>query len=382
MRTAIAVTLAGLLIAACGRAPQAGPHAGDDVIFIAAGSSVVAFDVQSKTAVAQLPAGVASADWKHYYFGSGGVLADYNPMTGEAARSLPIPQGYALPVVTASGMPGGLSQNGRHLVLQAPNDGTSHFLVVDTSFTKAPLRIDIRGVFDFDAISNDGTRIYLIQRAGNGHYFVRDYVVGIGLDPNIIFDKTDGAAAMSGVRLTGVPSSDGVWLYSVYARKDQSAFVHELNLDAAIALCVDLTGPGYAADQKAMHWFLAMSGVSGRLLAVNGPLGVVTDMDAGTTAHIDGMRGGTSAVVTSDGRSLLIAGEGVRRLNASTLQVTATALESWNVTGLAASTGGKAIYAISDSGRVAALDPSGHVTMTLDSGLGYAGGLRGSAIFS
>jgi len=105
-------------------------------------------------------------------------------------------------------------------------------------------------------------------------------------------------------------------------------------------------------------------------------------MDAGTTAHIDGMREGTSAVVTDDGRSLLIAGQGVRRLNASTLQVTATALDSWNVTGLAASTGGKAIYAISDSGRVAALDPSGHVTMTLDSGLGYAGGLRGSAIFS
>ena len=32
---------------------------------------------------------------------------------------------------------------------------------------------------------------------------------------------------MAGLRLSGVASPDGHWLYSIYARQDKGAFIHE-----------------------------------------------------------------------------------------------------------------------------------------------------------
>lgn len=367
MRKSIAVALTTFVVAACGHVPESGPRAGDAILFIAGRSAVTAVDARTHAEVASLPPGVASPDWQHYFSVSGNRLFDLDPMTGQTVRSLPLPETYLLPIVTSSGLPGGPSPDGRWLALQAP--GTSHLLVVDTSFAQAPRRIDLDGDFTFDAISNDGMRVYLIQHAAGGHYFVRDYVFGVGLDPNIVFDKSDGGVAMSGVRLMGVPSPDGSWLYSVYARKDESAFVHELNLDATVAVCVDLAGPGYAADAKAMQWSLAMSGASGTLFAVNGPLGLVMQVDSARSATIGAMRGGTSALVSFDGRALLIGGAGVRWLDTSTLRVSATALTSWAITGLAMPADGRGIYALSDSGKVAAVDSAGHVASTFDSGV-------------
>jgi hypothetical protein len=380
MRKAMLVVLVGLVVAACGRVPQAGPRAGDQILYVSSATDVAVVDARTHTILTTLPSGVASADWKHYYSVSGTELLDIDPKTGAATRALPLPAPYLLPIVTSSGLPGGLSPDGRWLALQAP--GTSHLLVVDTSFTQAARRINLDGEFTFDAISNDGTRVYLIQHAANGHYFVRDYVFGSGLDPNIIFDKSDGTAAMSGVRLMGVASADGSWLYSVYARSDESAFVHELSLDAPFALCVDLAGPGYAADEKAMRWSLATNAASGRMFAVNGPLGLVVELDSnsGQTAHtgaISGMKGGTSAVLTADGRSLLIGGAGVEWLGTDNLHVYATALQSWKVSGLTASSDGKTLYALSQSGKIAELDAAGHVLGTFDSRVSPA-----SALFS
>ena len=389
MRKPILVGLASLLIAACGQVPQQGPRAGDQVLYIATTSGVAAVDARSHTSLALLGPGVASPDWKHYYVVSGSALLDLDPATGSVQRSTPLPAGYSLPVVTAGRMPGGLSPDGEWLTLEKHDVAGSHLLVVRTTLAQSPEAIELAGDFTFDAVSNDGTRVYLIQHAADGHYFVRDYVIGTGLDPQIVFDKTDGSAAMSGVRLMGVPAPDGSWLYSVYARKDQSAFVHELSLDASVALCVDLVGPGYAADGGAMQWALAMTPEGDRLVAVNGPLGVVTEMvppggpDAGASGRVTGLSGPTSAVLTPDGATLIVGGHGgLRWIAVNSLRTTATALESWTIVGLLLAGDGKTIYAVSDSGQVARLDAAGHVISTFDSGLGYAGGLRGSAILS
>jgi len=389
MRKAILVGLCALVAGACGQVPHQGPQAGDQVLYIATTNGVAAVDARTHASLALLPPGVPSPDWKHYYLASDSLLLDLNPTTGATQRSMPVPAGYTLPLVTAGRAPGGLSQDGGWLVLEKHDAAASHLLDVRTTFAQTPGRIDLAGDFTFDAVSNDGTRIYLIQHAADGHYFVRDYVVGSGLDPNVIFDKTDGSAAMSGLRLMGVPAPDGSWLYSVYARKDQSAFVHELNLEGTIALCVDLVGPGYAADGGAMQWALAMTPGGGRLVAVNGPLGVITVMippggpDSGATGRVGGLSGSTSAALTPDGATLIVGARGgLRWISVNSLKTTATGLESWTVAGLLLAGDGKTIYAVSDSGRVARLDAAGHVISTFDSGLGYAGGLRGSAIFS
>ena len=389
MRKTIVVALLGVLLAACGQAPRTGPIAGDDILFIASGSSVSAVDARTHTAVVQLPLGVPSADWKHYYIAAGGRLDDYNPMTGSVVRSFTVPEGYALPVVTASGSPGGLSQNGRYLVLQGPTDGSSHLMIVDTSFAIPPVRIDdLKGDFTFDAITNDATRVYLIQHTSDGHYYVRDYVIGSGLDPTIIFDKSDGSLAMSGVRLMGVPAPDGSTLYSVYAREDRSAFIHQLYLGAPIAICIDLSGPGYATDRRAMRWSLAISSDGSRLFAANGALGVITELwlnaNNSRTVPLDGgaMAAAAGTTLTPDGTHLVVAGAGVRWLDSSTLKTTATALGGWTVAGDAFTPDGGSLYVVSNSGQVAHLSPTGSVLATFDSGLGAAASLLSVQRFS
>jgi hypothetical protein len=94
------------------------------------------------------------------------------------------------------------------------------------------------------------------------------------------------------------------------------------------------------------------------------------------------MGGETSALLAADGRRLLIGGAGVRWLDTSTLEVSATALDSWTVTGLAMSGDGKRIYALSDSGQVAAIDSAAHVAGTFDSGVAHATGLLSVQRFS
>ncbi len=381
MRTALVMLVAGMLVFACGQAPRSGPAAGDPMLFVAVstpdGQSVDLVDARSHTTAGHLPLGVPSADWKHYYLVSGSVLQDIDPMSGGVQRTLPLPAAYELPVVTAGGMPGGLSQDGRQLVLQQQSAGVSHLLVIHTSFTADPIRIDIPGDFQFDAISNDGGRLYLIQHGAGGHYFVRDYVVGSGLDPNIIFDKSDGSAAMSGVRLMGVAAPGGSTLYSVYARPDQSAFVHELSLDAPFAVCADLSGPGFSADRKGMRWTLALNPAGDRLFAANSALGIVTEVmspdGSQRTVHLAGgateLSGG--AAFTQDGTRLIVAGAGgVRWLDVSTLHTVATALPTWTIASIAMSPDGKALYAVSGSGEIAELDGAGKVIGTFEPGLG------------
>ncbi len=148
--------------------------------------------------------------------------------------------------------------------------------MVDTSFASPPLEVSLPGSFEFDAISNDGQRLYLIQHAAASQYFVRLADVRTGhLDATVIFDKSDGSATMSGVRLSSVPASDGHWLFSVYARRDKSAFIHALSLDNPLAFCIDLPGTGYASDPRELLWSVTMSPDGQRVYATNGATGIV-----------------------------------------------------------------------------------------------------------
>ncbi len=389
MRNTIAIAVSALVLAACGQAPIQGPQKGDHIVYEAFATTVAMIDVRTHDVLGHLPLGVPSADWKHYYVVSGGTLQDLDPRDGSVQRVMSLPVGYALPVVTASGMPGGLSPNGQWLVLQGVHAQKSSLLEVNTSFTQAPARIDLDGNFEFDAVNNGGQRVYLIQHAGTGHYYVRDYQMYVGLDGQIIFDKSDGALAMSGLRLMGVPSPGGETLYSVYARKDQSAFIHQLSLEVPIATCIDLSGPGYGADAKAMRWTLALTRDGGRLFATNGALGVVTVLDltsnGSRTVPLDGGAMGTSAgsTLTGDGTRLVIAGAGgVRWLETSTLHTVAAGLQSWNVTGIVLGADGRSLYAVDDSGRIAQLDSSGHTVTSFDPGLGPPIGLMSVQLFS
>jgi DNA-binding beta-propeller fold protein YncE len=388
--------LALAFVAACGPKPQESPIAGDYRLFVAAsgayGQQVAIIDSKTQKTIGSLPLGTPSPDWQYYYTAAGGALKVYDPQTGAVIRTLQLPRPYELPLATLGGIPGGLSPNGRWLVLETSNATTeSHLLVVDTRLTNAPVAVDLVGSFAFDAINNDGTRLYLIQHADASHYFVRYYNVSARtLDPQIVFDKSDGGNAMTGTRLSGIPSRDGQWLFSVYARQDKSAFIHALNLENAIALCLDLPGGGYAKDPTALTWSLAMGAGGSRLYAVNGPMGIVTTVDTssigiiGTTRltnttpsagigveSVQAKEIGGGAAMSPDGQTLVMTNvTGIDWIDVLSLKARNSGLASLRISSLAISPDGSFIFALDDSGAISQVSIRGTVLGTFNPGIG------------
>ena len=402
MRAPLAAVCALVVVAGCGRAQFGSvPSSGDYKLYEAASTQssqlVSVIDSRSHSVERNLPLGTPSPDWAHLYSVHSNALLDVDPQTGATLRMTQLPGYFQLPPATMSGVPGGLSQDGHWLVLEA-FDATSngvpsatHLLLVDTSYSKAIRRVDLTGYFQFDAVSNDGLRIYLIQYVSSTEYYVRFYDVGLkALDPTIIFDKSDGSAAMAGLRLSGVASSDGHWLYSVYNRQDKGAFVHMLSMDNPIAFCIDLPGSGYSTSADGFHWSLALSRDGSHLYAANGAMGIVVDVNTGgnglpsttRTVHIDST-GATSsifaqdvqakefgaydgAVLSPDGRTLVMAGAtGVVWLDTATLHAQSRQLTNWTVWGLALSPDGNMLYAVSDAGNIAEMPMGGkHLATT------------------
>jgi len=345
-----------------------------------------------------LPLGTPSPDWAHLYSVQGGNLIDLDAQTGATLHSLRLPGDFQLPPATASGVPGGLSQNGRWLVLESTDITSSgiphatHLLVVDTTYARAPQQVNLNGLFGFDAVSNDGARIFLIEYLNGNQYHVRFYDLGAGrLDPNVIFDKSDSSSAMAGVRLSGVASHDGQWLFSVYVRADKSAFIHALNLDVPFALCLDLPGSGYSTNPDEFQWSLAMNATGTHLYAANGATGIVTDLpiDGGTPGQLRAARlnnsqsggifgvmnveakefGGNGAAVSPDGRTLVIAGKtGLVWIDTATMKARDRQLSNWRVWSLGMSPDGSTVYAVNDAGMIAELPMNGAHAPTTFSG--------------
>ncbi len=389
MRVLLTAVCALVVVAGCGRA-QFGtvPASGDYKLYEAASTqnsqlvSVIAS--RSHSVERSLPLGTPSPDWTHLYSVKSSTLLDVDPQTGATLRTLQLPGYFQLPPATLSGVPGGLSQDGRWLVLEAfdttPSSvpSATHLLLVDTSYARSVRRVDLDGFFQFDAVSNDGHRIYLIQYVSSTEYYVRFYDVGaLGLDPTIIFDKSDGSAAMAGLRLSGVASPDGHWLYSVYIRQDKGAFIHALSMDSPLAFCIDLPGSGYSSNADGFRWSLALSRDGSHLYAANGAMGIVADVDTagngvpsitrtvhiasnGPTASIFAHDveakefGANGAVLSPDGRTLVMSGAtGVVWLDTATLHAQSRQLTDWTVWSLALSPDGNMLYVVNDSGNIA-----------------------------
>jgi hypothetical protein len=155
-------------------------------------------------------------------------------------------------------------------------------MLVPTGFTQRPRRIAVTGDFSFDAISNDGNRLYLVESLASsqpGHYRVRLYDVAAGaLDARVIVDKREPASAsMTGTRISGVFAPNGSWQYSLYINQGKGAFIHALNLDSAFAWCIDLPSGGGTYQQ--MMWSLAIDPAGRALFAANPTLGKVARLD-------------------------------------------------------------------------------------------------------
>jgi hypothetical protein len=186
---------------------------------------------------------------------------------------------------------------------------------------------------------------------------------------------------MAGTRLSGVPSTDGQWLYSVYVRPDKSAFIHALSLESPIAFCIDLPGSGYSTNPDEFHWSLAVNAAGTHLYAANAATGFVADIgiDGGfpNTPRVASLAtgqtssifaedvqakelGSNAAAVSPDGRTLVIAGKtGLIWIDTASLKERDRQLSSWRVWSLGMSPDGSTLYAISDGGMIGELPMAG-----------------------
>jgi hypothetical protein len=186
---------------------------------------------------------------------------------------------WGIPGVTIDGTAGGLSSDGRTLVLVRPQTvpvpTRSAFLVVRTSDLAPLQRVVLRGNFEFDALSPEGSRLYLIERVSQqnlSRYVVRAYdLVRRRLLPSRIADRTQRGWVMAGYPVARATSAGGRWIYTLYARPGGTPFVHALDAVRGVAHCVGI--PWNAANQNAL-WGMRLSvRDSGRTLTLRWPSG-------------------------------------------------------------------------------------------------------------
>jgi hypothetical protein len=203
--------------------------------------------------------GVVSHDGKTRYVamraGIGTLVEAISTRTG-MVRSRFLKGFYGLPVVAYDGSMGGLSRNGNRLVVDRPSStdgGKTRFVVLDAQSLRVQRQITLNGYFGFDALSPDGSLMYLIHlksTSGSGFdYEVRVLDVNTGrLFPGAIVDRREPDEKMTGIPMTRVGSDDASWAYTLYSRNSGGAFVHALHTTAREAFCIDV--PLNVADNE------------------------------------------------------------------------------------------------------------------------------------
>jgi hypothetical protein len=171
-----------------------------------------------------------------------------------AWRSLP--GTFTIPAVAYDGSAGGLSADGTTLVLIEPRTSfprtTTKLLVLGTDKLAARRLVKLKGDFSFDAVSPDGSWLYLIHYvapADPTRYLVQAYDLRRGrLVKAPITDPHEPGERMRGNPLSRAMSSNGRWAYTLYDGAGATPFVHALDTVARSARCIDLDGVPSGTD--------------------------------------------------------------------------------------------------------------------------------------
>jgi len=254
------------------------------------------------------PGGVALPGGEDRYValpaGKDTLVARVQADGGEVRRSTVLEGDYTVPAVALDGSPDGLSADGGTLTLinprqRFPREETS-FIVLDTSNLAIRERITLRGDFSFDAMSPDGSRLYLVEylsRRDATEYAVRAYDLPSGrLLPEPIEDPDEPASEMGGYPITRAASPHGRWAYTLYDGSGSHPFVHALDTARGEAVCIDLHGLN--GNLNNLRFEVSPDGGE---LAVVGREGPVTLVDTQTFETSDPPQPPDPAVETDDG---------------------------------------------------------------------------------
>lgn len=175
------------------------------------------------------------------------IVARVQRRGGRIVGSRLLPGHYTVPAVAYDGSAGGLSADGRELVLIEPRVSfprrETTFAVLSARGLVLQRLVRLRGDFSFDAVSPSGGRLYLIQYTSPTdptRYAVRAFDVRAGrLLREPIVDPRD-REQMHGQPVSRATSPDGRWAYTLYDGGGKAPFLHALNTARGTARCIDL----------------------------------------------------------------------------------------------------------------------------------------------
>jgi hypothetical protein len=246
---------------------------------IASAAYPAPFAVQGGTGLPNLDGSV------HYVAQPFGANTRISALGDEAAaRSVVLRGDYGIATLTQNGLTGGLFHDGSAFVAQSLGlKSTSSFVVIGTKDLVPLQTITLKGTFGFDALSPDGSKLYLIQHTSTQdvqHYIVRAYNLKTHkLMKGRVADKTQKSWVMQGWAVDRVTSADGRWAYTLYANPGGYPFVHALDTVRGVAHCI---GVPWRGDQNE-PWNMRLAlNEDGQSLAVNRKSGTFVSIDVST----------------------------------------------------------------------------------------------------
>jgi hypothetical protein len=206
----------------------------------------------------------------------GTVVAKVSRRGGRVLRWGWIGGGWGIPGVTWDGLTGGLSRDGRTLVLATSEFSgglrvTSRFPILNTKTLRLRKTVRLNGDYAFDALSPDGRMLYLIHHVSQvdlTRYRVVAYDLAFDrLVRRVVDDRRREEWSMSGSPLTRVASKDGGWVYTLYFPGGRKGpFVHALDTRRMKAVCIDIPWRGFLEDL----WKVRLALRPGKLLLRKG----------------------------------------------------------------------------------------------------------------
>ena len=396
---ALTVTLAALSLAVPGVA-AAGSSPNDALVFRSSSGTMRVFDAVTGP-LRTLPGGVLSSDGKTLLTaqvrGDRTIMRRIETRSGAvlARRSIPGAWGFQRAAADGTLVAGGEQLEPVALVAASRVNGyhgsarTTRIALLPYSLRGKLRVLTLRGNFGVDALSPDGTTLYLIQHLAGARYSVRGYQLDRLVRNRLsgpLVDKREPNEKMQGLPLARASSADGSMELTLYQRPSGAPFVHALMTTGQYAFCIDLPAAARVDPSNTSSWGVAARGTDMYVAnATTGWVGVIDllhftmDRSASLGAEASTMSSPRPLAVSPDGSTLYLARpSGVVPIASASLDA-GKPLAQRAFGSLALGTGGAMLYA-SGGGTTLALDThTGATSKTLQTSggltlVGVAGG--------
>jgi DNA-binding beta-propeller fold protein YncE len=214
--------------------------------------------------------------------GGGTSVTQLRALDRRAMATRSIGRRFELPAGVGKAPREGLSRDGRTLVLAArPRSGTTRFALIDTRGLRLRRVVALRGVFSYDAMSPDGSTLYVIRYLSSDrrHYAVQAMDTSDARPAlRTVVEKGEPGEQMSGLPISRATSPNGNWVYTLYDGAGKTPFVHALSTADRFTMCIDLDALAGRSDLASLSLKLSpneptlnVTGTNGKPVALINP---------------------------------------------------------------------------------------------------------------